>query len=232
MIAQANNVKYRYERKFHITELDRLQVESIVRTNPALFIDVYHPRWVNSLYLDSWKMTSYHETQVGSCFNRIKYRIRWYGDRFGRVESPILELKIKNGGVGRKELYPLPSMFIDEHLTADTLQELFRQADLPDELRTDLKGLKPVIANRYLRNYYLSADRQYRITIDSDIACYDASEDSRRFGFEWKDPLSVVLELKYGVESANDANRISQHFPFRLTRNSKYVTGVENACQW
>lgn len=228
MIAQPKqSERYRYERKFHITEMGRGHVESLVRMNPALFSEIYYRRWVNSIYLDTWSMVSYHENLVGSGHDRIKYRIRWYGDMFGRVENPVLELKIKHGEVNRKEAYPLAPLAFKENFSAQEIYDLFRSADIPDDLRDGLLKLQPVLANRYSRNYFLSLDGRFRATIDSDLTFYDASDQCRRVQFRWFDPHSVVLELKYPLDAAPDANQISQHFPFRLTRNSKYITGVE-----
>jgi hypothetical protein len=36
----------------------------------------------------------------------------------------------------------------------------------------------------------------------------------------------VIVELKYNREYEELAERISNHFPFRVTRSSKYVDGV------
>lgn len=227
MSAETEPVEYRYERKYHITELNRSNVEWAVRSSPALFRDIYHRRWINSIYLDSWKLTSYHETQVGVSRNRIKYRIRWYGDVLGQVQSPVLELKIKHGDVGRKEAYPLRPFEVGENLSPEYLHDVFRTADLPPQLLDDLLGMSPVLVNRYSRNYFLSSDSKFRITIDSDMQCWDARDGRRRFGSHWVDPVSIVLELKYATEAAADAQQISQHFPFRMTRNSKYCIGVE-----
>lgn len=229
MIAQPKQAdRYRYERKFHITEMGRGHVESLIRMNPALFSEIYYRRWVNSIYLDSWSMVSYHENLIGSGHDRIKYRIRWYGDLLGRVESPILELKIKHGEVNRKESYRLAPLDVDEELSPNTIYDLFRRADMPADLRDGLLKLQPVLANRYSRNYFLSLDGRFRATIDSELSFYDASDQCRRLHFQWTDPVSVILELKYPHDAAPDAHQISQHFPFRLTRNSKYVTGVEH----
>ena len=38
----------------------------------------------------------------------------------------------------------------------------------------------------------------------------------------------IVVELNYYDADANDADRISQRFPFRLTRWSKFVCGLIN----
>jgi hypothetical protein len=33
--------------------------------------------------------------------------------------------------------------------------------------------------------------------------------------------------LKYGLEQEGQADRAASYFPFRVTRNSKYVQGIE-----
>ena len=42
----------------------------------------------------------------------------------------------------------------------------------------------------------------------------------------YKDENGIVLELKYDTIFEKEADRITQHIPFRLTKNSKYVNGV------
>ena len=37
----------------------------------------------------------------------------------------------------------------------------------------------------------------------------------------------LVIELKYEEQFDNQTDRITQYFPFRLTKSSKYVTGVD-----
>jgi hypothetical protein len=37
----------------------------------------------------------------------------------------------------------------------------------------------------------------------------------------------VIVELKFGLGAEGGASRIASRFPFRLTRCSKYVLGVE-----
>ena len=38
---------------------------------------------------------------------------------------------------------------------------------------------------------------------------------------------SIILELKYNYQDDDEAHIISSYFPFRMTKNSKYVSGVE-----
>ena len=40
-------------------------------------------------------------------------------------------------------------------------------------------------------------------------------------------PGRVVVEIKYGVGLEPQAERIAVFFPFGVTRNSKYVMGIE-----
>ena len=38
----------------------------------------------------------------------------------------------------------------------------------------------------------------------------------------------IILELKYAHDQDLNADKIINHFPFRITRSSKYVSGVES----
>jgi VTC domain len=227
MIASADPATFRYERKFRILELSRSQVEAIVRINSAHFSEIFESRWINNIYLDTWSMSSYHENLVGCSHDRIKYRIRWYGELLGNVAKPVLELKIKHGEVNRKVSYPLAPFAIPKVLSSSEISDLLANCEAPASLRGELLKLKPVIVNRYQRNYFLSEDRQFRLTIDSDIEFYDASRNGGSMRFQQREHGAVVVELKYPVEAAPRVNQISQQFPFRMTRNSKYVSGVE-----
>ena len=43
------------------------------------------------------------------------------------------------------------------------------------------------------------------------------------------EPYSI-LELKYGHAKDDEASEITKHFPFRLTKSSKYVLGISKLC--
>ena len=65
--------------------------------------------WVvvyKNFYFDSVNFNNYYDNLDGNIF-RTKIRIRWYGDLFGYIENPVLELKIKNGLLGNKISYNL-----------------------------------------------------------------------------------------------------------------------------
>ena len=89
----------RYERKFVIRELDVEGVEQIIKSHPSLFSEIFHERVVNNIYFDSWNMGSYSDNIEGNP-QRLKIRIRWYGELFELIKKQVLELKDRTlGGI-------------------------------------------------------------------------------------------------------------------------------------
>jgi len=216
---------YRYERKFFVSELPTLAVESLVRLHPALFSEIYHPRYINNIYLDTHYMQSYFENVSGQK-ERVKYRIRWYGDMFGQIEKPVLELKIKDGIVMKKESYPLAPLSLDRTFDLETLRGVIRASSVPEKLRLHLIALEPVLLNRYRRKYFLSSDRNFRITVDSHLEYYRVATTHNSFMHNTCDSINTILELKYPSDHDELAPRIVTRFPFRMTKSSKYVDGI------
>ena len=222
---------YRYERKFFVDELTLHEVEMIVRLHPAAFSEIYHRRFVNNIYFDSETMRNYFDNVDGAA-DRVKVRVRWYGDLFGRVEKPVLEFKIKKGLLGRKESYRLAPFTMNEHFCQDTLAALFAESDLPLQVKLSLQGVQPTLLNRYTRKYFISANQKVRLTLDSDLEFYFIHVYNNSFVKSYSDGLSTVLELKYEPEYDMEIDKISNKFPFRMTRSSKYVSGIEYMYAW
>ena len=88
----------------------------------------------------------------------------------------------------------------------------------------DQSSLVPVMVNTYDRSYYMTSDKKFRITIDWDMRFGNFQTDLRHLPY--KDENGIVLELKYDAIFEKESDRITQHIPFRLTKNSKYVNGV------
>lgn len=197
-----------------------------------MFSEIYEPRYVNNIYFDSVEMKNYFDN-VDGVVNRTKVRIRWYGDLFGAIDKPVLELKIKKGVVGKKASFLLAPFSIDEYIDAHSekqkqvpaMDEAVLGADIPAELQLQLCSMQVALLNRYHRRYYLSADRKYRITIDSELTFFEVC--NRVIGHRSVDRMNTVLELKYDLAQDRFAHRITNAFPFRLTRSSKYVNGIE-----
>lgn len=218
-------MNFRYERKFKIDSLSLSQIESIVRSHPAKFEEAYEPRKVNSLYLDDINMQNVEDNLAGVA-NRKKERVRWYGTTFGEIKSPVLEIKIKRGLLGVKENYPLKPFSFDSNFCKDSIQSLFEASNLPDYNMHILSMRNPTILDVYTRKYLLSSDKKFRLTIDFDIVYFKVNQLFNTF-IESVSSNDVVLELKYEALFDNEVERITNYFPFRVTKSSKYVSGAD-----
>lgn len=219
--------KFRYERKFLVAEIDKHELESHIKHNSAMFSEIYYERDVNNIYFDSADLTSYYDNLAGIS-QRLKVRIRWYGDMFGTINKPVLELKIKNNLLGSKLSFPLKPFKLDNKITTQYLiKNVFNKSDLPAWLIEHLKSLNFALLNRYRRRYFRSADKRYRITLDYDSEFYEIRQKNNTFLRREKNDNYVILELKYDKQYDTDAPKITNQFPFRLTKSSKYVTGVD-----
>ena len=75
--------------------------------------------------------------------------------------------------------------------------------------------------NNYFRQYYVSADKKFRLTLDFDL-CFCKPEKLIE-----RDNSNCILELKYDYEYDDDARNVSAELPFRMTKSSKHTMGIE-----
>ena len=231
LIDAKNN--YRFERKFTVpTSFTVKTVEQFVKRNTHLFREVFHLRQVNNIYFDTEAYNDYFDNVLGVS-DRKKIRIRWYGDTFGEIQKPILEIKIKKGLVGDKWSYKLKPFTLDNTFTNTYIQDIFKDSNLPIPILESVKMVSPTLLNSYNRRYFLSADNKFRITIDFNLLYYKIDKCFNNFSV--KKPAqdeNKIIELKYGLQEDDLANKISTEFPFRLNKNSKYVNGVNTIKQF
>lgn len=221
----------RYEKKFSIENMNKYEVENIIKHHPFIFVKSYPKRQVNNIYFDSINFESYFANHIGLS-QRTKVRIRWYGDFFGLIKKPVLELKIRDHGVGSKIYFPLKSFRINEDFSVDLLHnDIFINSNLPDWLVDKLKYLKPLLFNHYKRDYFVSVCKRFRVTLDDDMVFIKPHPIKNFFLDIYKEDF-LVVELKYLPEHDNGARHVTEHFPFRLTRNSKYVSGFNLFFSW
>ncbi|MFC1652401.1 polyphosphate polymerase domain-containing protein [Planctomycetota bacterium] len=218
--------KYRYERKFIVSGLSPDQMVTAIKLHPAMFREIYHRRCVNNIYFDTFEMKSYYENVDGES-NRTKTRIRWYGDLLASIEKPVLELKIKRGCLGTKKSYVLKPFSMNSDLNASTIKQVFSSSDIPDALKMRLVLLQPTLVNRYERLYYQAADGHCRLTLDSYMEFYSVNNYQNSFLHKCSDMNNLVLELKYDRGKDGLVDNIAQQFPVRMTKNSKYLNGVD-----
>lgn len=216
---------YRYERKFRPEVLSKEQVSNIVLNSAAFFRKIYHPRYINNVYLDTPELDAFFDN-VGGKADRKKYRIRWYGEKSGFIKGAIFEIKMKNSYRGKKLSYLLPDFTLDENFSNKECFKLLRSADIPLEIFDEVSGMEMKLLNRYSRQYFRDLTGNFRLTIDSDIQYFRLQDNFNRFVDSFSDS-EVVVEIKYDEEfNENGAAGVINSMPFRLTRNSKYVDGI------
>lgn len=213
---------YRYERKFHIKNLSREEVISLVSLNSSIFNFSFKKRIINNIYFDNFNFKNYFENVEGDT-DRVKVRVRWYGKLFKKINKPTLEIKIKKGFLGYKDSIPIENFKLKNDLT-----NIFDKINNSYIYKYyNLNSLNPVLLNSYCRSYYISNDKSYRITIDDKQSYYKIYKTNNSFNHSVKDNRSIILEIKYNDSKDDNVNFITNNFPFRMTKNSKYVNGVD-----
>lgn len=211
---------FRYERKFVLENMSFKAAELYIKSHPALFKEIYKKRYVCSIYFDTSKLECLYDNIDGN-FKRAKCRIRWYGDLYGIIKDPILEIKYKQGPVGKKIRYQLNRFVWNKDAQISKITSVIQNAALPKELLITLLKLKPLIIVRYNRKYLLSGDKRFRITIDRKINFFQMGRPNHS-----SKASETILELKYESQYDDIADHISNEFPFPLSKYSKYVNGM------
>ncbi|MCD4793742.1 MAG: polyphosphate polymerase domain-containing protein [Bacteroidales bacterium] len=217
---------YRYERKFVLSGLHVSGVEQIVKNHQAYFKEIYQERFINNIYFDTQNLTHYYDNSFGKS-QRRKYRIRWYGDLSGNIENPILEIKIKDAFLGTKKSFPLKSFSLNSDNLIQAVKKSILNSNLPENVQEEILALSPTLLNRYKRKYFIDFSKKFRTTIDSEIEYFQISSGNNSFRNKNSDRNSIILELKYNQEDNINASAVSSQFPFRMTKNSKYINGIE-----
>ena len=222
---------FRYERKAVFSSYSPFETETLAKHLPGFFSEIFHKRFVNNIYFDTGQLRNYFDNIDGNK-SRTKVRIRWYGNLFGLIESPVLELKKKEGLVGTKIGYKLSPFVMDKNIHMKNLQQVFTESNLSASLLESLKIYEPTLLNRYSRMYLLSFNKKFRITIDNNLEYYSISRMNNRFLNKFIDSNNIVFELKYAVENDKSASRIMSKLNERVYKNSKYINGIEVLDLW
>lgn len=208
----------RYERKYRIEGVNRALILQSLRMHPAALRPIYQPRQINNIYFDTPGFITYKDNVVGQA-TRLKFRVRWYGKQIRFAENPKLEIKIRNNELGDKKQFDLP----DFHLS--NFNELIKKVN---QLCPEAGGmLRPVLINSYQREYFSTKDERFRLTLDDNLEYSPLLYGSFLLKHLFQEENTRILELKYEADLEATVDRIAQHIPFRRTKNSKYVTGIE-----
>ena len=213
----------RYERKLDVAGWDRPRLENLVRLHPAQWRELFPERAVHSLYWDTAAFDSFFEHQSG-VEKRLKTRLRWYGADLRAARGAALERKIKDGNIGIKERFEVGDLspFLSRPRAAWTA--VWRQPGVPDRVRAEMLMRLPAVWTSYRRQYWLSRDQKFRLTLDHGITAGVWGQPPFK-GLRMNFP-SPILEIKYAVSADTDAAGLLQSFPFRPAKSSKYVTAA------
>lgn len=214
---------YRYEYKFPVRHASVGDVRQQINLHPHGFREVYSPRWVHNVYFDTIQLNRLKDHLSGVAL-RHKFRFRWYNDDIKQV---TLEIKTKNGRVGEKNSWQINIDHAGIWMNPETLSQIMADQAVPDKWIEELSCMKPVLYNNYLRYYYEDAARQWRMTLDEQLGFKKLRSIADRlttdhFGLTY--PL--ILEAKIPVEAHAGISGSLNHFPYRMGRFSKYVTGM------
>ena len=120
----------------------------------------------------------------------------------------------------------MPSFELGEQLNADDVEAALRKTEMPEALKINILSQKPMLLNRYNRKYFQSFDKAFRLTLDEEMKIYKILGRKSNLLFRRFDNISTVLELKYKPEDDDMARTITNAFPFRMTKSSKYLDGM------
>lgn len=216
---------WRYEYKIVVNNFTLEELKELVILHPKHFIEKYPVRRVNNIYFDTADLSNYNDSLSG-CARRSKMRFRWYGESLSRVKGN-LELKKKKGMLIAKETQVIGNEFnLDEHSWKDITTSMAES--ITGSIKNDFYyTFVPVIINSYYRYYYETCDSSCRITIDYNQKVYDQRIYSRPNTYFYN-PLSpsLILEIKSDYNSEAELGQIANYFPFRISQNSKYTSGI------
>lgn len=222
----------RYELKIVLPQYLKQDLLTRLRCSKYFIKEIYHDRQINNIYFDTTNYTDYLASVNGSD-ERKKYRIRWYGDFKKDYITPHLECKYKKGLAGGKNMCEILPINLDDefnHLEYYALlKRRYHTLDSNQQYMIgELLSRNPVLINTYHRQYFITADEKYRLTVDDNMLFYDYN--SINFS---KTPIistadtNIILEIKFDVNDIDGAKKLVNDIGYRLGKNSKYVNGIK-----
>ena len=196
-----------------------------IHLHPSGFYSPFPDRQVNNVYFDGHNYTAYTENLSGAS-ERTKVRYRWYG-RSVEPTTGTLEIKHKRNYFGWKLLYRVKSPPYGPEMSWSSIRENIRnQISEQGRFWLDLNPF-PILLNRYRRMYFVSWNGKIRVTIDNNQTVFDQRFKSKpNFLNKANLPDTLIVEIKFARKDREFASQAIQGLPIRVSRHSKYMTGV------
>ncbi|MGQ0764809.1 MAG: polyphosphate polymerase domain-containing protein [Gemmatimonadota bacterium] len=183
------------------------------------------PRRVSSVYFDTPGYASYAQSNAGLS-ERLKLRLRWYGALLPETR-PILEIKTRAAERGWKRQMELPAIDLTRITWSELRRFLAAAVNGDDRLVVSLLSV-PVLIASYTRNYFVSANRRVRVTVDTGLRYHDQRLRSTvNTAFDAVRANVSVLECKMSPSDQAQTEAMLRPLGVRQTRFSKYCHGVE-----
>ena len=217
----------RYEIKFILDSHNISIVENWIKY-AAGCKKKYHDRWVNSIYFEDPMDTSIIDHISGNN-NRIKVRLRWYGNvELKEVLSPKLEYKIKNGRLSNKINLTVPQLK-DKILNSN--QSIIRKIIVQRCKKNSLNHyfLKKHFFSKLMTTYnrkYFENSKGLRVTIDSKIdfrrlLLNKSINDSKKLTYSKR-----IVELKFNPSKKDYVSKLLKELSITPKKHSKYLIGM------
>lgn len=217
----------RYEVKFVCGETSLHKVTNWLQLNPAAFAPSYPGRFVHSAYFDTNDHAAYFANLAGTS-KRTKVRYRWYGKE-RTPTAGVLEIKKRRNCYGWKLGFPVSEApYTDNDSWRDIRTKIRRQITDVGRAWLDAHPM-PVLLNEYYRRYFVSGDGLIRVTVDSSLRTWDQRSKSRpSFTHNGVYRPVAVIEFKFDRQYRDAASLAMLGLSIRVSRNSKYVTGLQS----
>ena len=218
----------RHELKFACDEAASAELRMWLRLDRSGIRRLFPARRVQSLYLDTTYQRALADNLAGLSA-REKLRFRWYGDD-SRLVPGTLEYKRRENALGWKETLAVAEpIAIEGAERRRFVAELARRLDQRWRERV-LAGFEPAQWVSYRREYFTSADRRVRLTLDTQLRFSDQRVRARLSdAARTPAPRYLVLELKCAPADLEAAHDIASRLPLPLGRCSKYVLAHDAA---
>ena len=200
---------FRIEKKFVFGKFYESNIIKILLTNG--FTETFSSRKINSIYLDTQNF-DFAKDNINGVSKRKKIRFRWYNNNLNEI---FLEEKNKQNFQVNKIVSKIPFLVDKDYIVRDLKRYLDKNKN-----KVSNYNYKFVLKTNYTRSYWVSADKQLRATIDTNIKTSSINSLYNLF-----DLNETILEFKFHPDKEEYFRNLysSQNFIFRTKKFSKYI---------